>query len=174
MPRATAGVPPTKNGTSERCRDRHEARSGQRQFPQPVERQQRAGRIRAAATQAAADRDALVHRQLDTEARSAFQLQRLCGANRQIVGGGNPRHIVGAHDGTIVAPAQRDGIGKVNHREQRFQRVIAVGAPPRHMEKEIDLGGGRDNQHGGRCGHGALASFQRSTTSRTSTISVSG
>ena len=87
-------------------------------------------------------------------------------AHREVVVRRHAGDVVGANDRAVVARLDPDGVAEVEQREQRLERVIAVGAPARHVQEQVHLRR-RGNDH-----HGEGAKL--STTMRTSTGSLPG
>ena len=61
---------------------------------------------------------------------------------------------------------QHDPVGEVNRLHHRRDLVIAVGAPPQHLEREIDLGGGAEHEATARA---PIPSTKHQTLARRST-----
>jgi hypothetical protein len=87
------------------------------------------------------------------------------GAQRQVVRYGHAGDVVGAHDGAIVAHVERHDVREVDQREQRLDRVVAVGATSGDVQEQVDLRRRCDDH----AFHGRVQGRHASTTMRTST-----
>ena len=180
MPRATVFSPATNKGTSapRPTARRSNSTRGRRELPQAVQREEHARRIGTAAAQAASQRNALGQRDVYAKGRAGGRLQRARCTHGEVLVLRHARNIAFAPDHAVVAALERDRVGEVDQRDQRFQRVITVRAPSGDVQEQIDLRGrGNDEalhlrpiarSHGVAC-----AALQRSTTTRTSTGSAS-
>ena len=143
MPRATVFSPATNNGTSAPSPTASRSKLGarQREFPQPVQREQDRRGIGTAAAQAAAQRNALVEGDVDAEPRARRGLQRARGAQREIVVLRHARDV--ARPRRMTPSSRRVSVtvsARSMQRDQRFQRVVAVRAPSGDVQEQVDLG----------------------------------
>ena len=151
MPRASAVSPPTKNGTSAPSvrADLGQRRARQPERPQPVEREQHARRVGAAAAQPRAHRNALVDARSSRRAacRVASLAARAPRAPRGRRRPARPATSLRAHDRAVVARRRASSVSReIDQREQRLERVIAVGAPAGDVQEQVDLRRRRDDQ----------------------------
>jgi len=112
------------------------------EVPKLVERDQRAGRVGAAAAQAAAERNAFRDTDVRAKIRSAFPLEQLRGTHDEVR---FRRHaLVFAHAADLpVAPRfDRERIGQLEKLKYRLKQVIAVRPAADDVQEEIDLGRG--------------------------------
>jgi hypothetical protein len=109
------------------------------QAPKPVQREQRAGRVGAAAAQSGAPGQLLVHRDVHAQRRAGLRLQRACGAQAQVVGRQRRPQIV-ACQGAVLAQLEVQPVAPVDELEHRLQQVVAIGAAPHHMKEQVQLG----------------------------------
>jgi hypothetical protein len=49
----------------------------------------------------------------------------------------------------VVAARELDRVREVDRREERLERVVAVGAPAGDVQEEVDLRRRRQDEHGG-------------------------
>ena len=144
MPSAKALRPNTKTGTSAPSRSASSCRSCARQaeLPQPVQREQRGRRIRAAAAQSAAHRQPLGQRDLDAEAASRFLLQQPRRAHREIASSPAPRPADRCGRSRRRRAARKLSVSpKSMKRNKRLQQVVAVGAPAGDSRNRLSLAG---------------------------------
>ena len=83
----------------------------------------------------------LVTRDVDAErAARRASCSAVAGANREVASAAQRRELVA--DATIAPSArcvERDRVAEVERHEQRLEQVIAVGAPTRHVQEQIEL-----------------------------------
>ena len=109
---------------------------------------QRGRGVGAAAAQAAAERQALLERDVGAErACPSPPCSSRAARTREIVARRRcpPRHSIRAID-PVVAHAKRDGVAVVDEAEYRLQQVVAVGAPADDAQHQIELGGRRERR----------------------------
>src|SRR5438477_325398 len=134
--------------------------------PELVQHEARRGRIRAPVAEARSQGDALANSKAGTEPRAGSVLQSAGGPHREIGLGCEVLRALRPLDPPVVPHADLERVGEIDELKEGLQLVIAVGAPARHMEKEIQLGG-----RGPARVAAGLHGCQSSTRSRTRTAS---
>ena len=105
----------------------HQRSATQACFPQPVQRQQRAGGVGTAAAHAGAPGHLLVDRDAGPQRTARGLLQGPGGAQAQVVGRQRRAQVVAKQ--LAVAPQfQVQRVGPVDQHEYRLEQVVAVGA----------------------------------------------
>ena len=141
MPRTSAFSPPMKKGTSAPsvCANRSKSARGSRASHR---------RLSASKTLAASELPPPRPRPAECACRGrchadrrrpSLPAARAPRAPRDPVAAGTPATSLVRTTHAVVARVQRDRVGEVDEREQRFEHVIAVGAPARDVQEEIHL-----------------------------------
>src|SRR5437762_5732361 len=125
----------------ERRPEGRELRESEPAVPELVQHEERRGRIRAPAAEARSQGDALANSKAGTEPRAGGVLQSAGGPHREIGLGCEALRALRPLDPPVVPHADLERVGEIDELKEGLQLVIAVGAPARHMEKEIQLGG---------------------------------
>ncbi len=113
------------------------------QTPQAVECQQGAGGVGRSPAQAGFSRQAFGQSDVHAVRTACGLLQGLRGAHAQVVFGQNTRGVIVAHDPLVGAQVKVQRIGPVDEHKNGLQQVVAVFAPPSHVQKQVQLGGCR-------------------------------
>ena len=129
MPRTSACSPPMKNGTSAPSGAAIAARSarGQSSAHSRFEREQHARGVGAAAAQACAHRNALVDDEMPRRTASPWRCSACAARTARSCFDRQARDVVGSRRPRRRRDAWPDVLAKVDQREQRLERVIAVG-----------------------------------------------
>jgi hypothetical protein len=65
------------------------------------------------------------------------------GPHDQVLLGRHARHVGGAVDGAVGAYVEVQRVAVVDQLEDGLQQVVAVRAPARHVQEQVQLGRGR-------------------------------
>ncbi len=139
-----------------------------------IERQQDGGRIRTAAAEAAAHRQALVQADRRPLAATGRRLQQARGADGQVVVGRHAGRRGGKDDAPVGARGKMQQVAAVDEAEHRLQQVVAVGAAADDVQEEVELGRRRPGALPGPLAHGAVfhVSMRRRSSISLSRLSV--
>ncbi|CAM2148311.1 hypothetical protein PT2222_10465 [Paraburkholderia tropica] len=127
------------------------------ELPEAVQREQRGGRVGAAAAETGAHRQTLFDVDLDAFLRTRVLLEQLGRAHGEIVFGRHAFDFDGARDAAVVAAREMQRIAPVEQLEHGLQIVIAIRAAARDVQEEIEFRGREAvAQRVLSFGHGAL------------------
>ncbi len=108
--------------------------------PQAIERHQRRGGIRTAATQAAAERQSLAQVDGDARSHAGPKAQQIRCPHGQIGRWRDAGQWRCENDPAIVARRKTQFVAVVQEPEDRLQQVIAIGTTTDHVKKQVDFG----------------------------------
>ena len=143
MPSTKALLPADEEGHvgAQRSAQRQQPLARPVQAPQPVQRQQRAGRVGTAAAQAGAPGHAACRSRCRRPARVPLAAcsARAARRHRSSAGSGGAE-VVARQRGRRARSSKCRRVAPVDQHEHRLQQVVAVGAPPDHVQEQVQLG----------------------------------
>src|SRR5689334_1344427 len=118
-------------------------------MPELVEHEEHGRSVGRSAAQSAADRQALLEREVGAERGAGLLLEQARGAQAEVLLAERTFEAQPA----VVARRDTDAILSVDQAEDRLQLVIAVGALAEDVEEEVELRRGRKPIHRAALAH---------------------
>src|SRR5690606_36162621 len=125
-------------------RQRHELAPGQPRAPQAVQGDQGGRGVAGPAAQAAPLRNDFFKRDLCAQAGAGGLLQGVRGAQGKVLFGRHARQVGGAADAAVGARVEVQRVVQADKTENRLQQVVAIGPAPDYVQKQVELGRGRN------------------------------